>query len=56
MLKNGQLLKLLKSIHVLTDSGDYRHAAISNGIRNDLKMSRITGDSASFVSRTPEGL
>lgn len=47
-LPSDQLLKLLKPIYGLSDSGDYWHATFSNHLIRDLGMTSTTGDLSLF--------
>lgn len=48
-LINTELLKLLKALYGLTDSGDYWHYTMANHHMNDLHMEQPTKDLARFV-------
>ena len=47
-LNSDQLLKLLKPLYGLSDSGDYWHVTFANHLKNDLGMSPAAGDLSLF--------
>ena len=47
-LNEKQLLRLLKPLYGLADSGDYWHVTFANHIKNDLEMIPSTGDLSLF--------
>jgi Reverse transcriptase (RNA-dependent DNA polymerase) len=52
----GQLLKLLRPLYGLADSGDYWGRTLSNHLRKDLGMESATGDPALFFKIIQEKL
>lgn len=48
-MKSNQLLKLLKPLFGLSDSGDYWHVTMKKHLVNDLKMHPLTRDLAYFI-------
>lgn len=48
-LKENQLLKLLKPLYELSESGDYCHITMKNHLVNDPKMHPLAGDLAYFI-------
>lgn len=53
-LSSNQLLRLLKPLYGLSDSGDYWHSTFSNHLTRDLNMTLTTGDLSLFF-RVVEG-
>lgn len=43
-LKINQILKLMKLLYELTDSGDYWHHTLNRYLRDDMEMSPTTRD------------
>lgn len=54
--KPGQLLKLLKPKYGLNNSGYYWYVTITSSLKNDLKVTSVTGDLAFFVNQTSKRL
>jgi Reverse transcriptase (RNA-dependent DNA polymerase) len=52
----GQLLKLLRPLYGLADSGDYWGRTLANHLRKDLGMKSTTGDPALFFKNIQEKL
>jgi hypothetical protein len=52
----GQILKLLRPLYGLADSGDYWGRTLSNHMRKDLGMESTTGDPALFFKSIEEKL
>lgn len=47
-LSEDNLLRLLKPLYGLSDSGDYWHSTFSNHLQHDLNMTQTTGDLSLF--------
>lgn len=56
MLQDVQLLNLLKLLYVLKNSGDYWYITISNQLKEDLKMTSLTGYLACFIRTKNDSL
>lgn len=49
LLNHNVLLRLLKPLYSLTDRGDYWHATMTKHLRDDFKMTSLTGYLTCFI-------
>ena len=55
-LQDGELLKLLKPLYGVADSGDYWDATFATHVKEDLGMSPMTGDPALFIKQDKDNI
>jgi len=55
-LQDGELLKLLKPLYGVADSGDYWDATFATHVKEDLGMSPMTGDPTLFIKQDKDNI
>jgi len=55
-LEDGDLLRLLKPLYGVADSGDYWDVTFATHVKEDLGMSPLTGDPALFIKRDEDNV